>query len=249
MKTFIINIAKQAGNLLMQHFGKIKYVKEKEGKSYFTNVDLASEKLIISAIKEKFPEHNIISEESRPINNNSDYTWYIDPLDGTHNYINNFPLFGVSIGLTHKNKIVLGVINLPYFNELYFAEKGVAYVNGRKLMVSEKKDIRKSFVLTELQLRNNMESRLRIFKKLNGNVYDLRAIGSAVYAYAMVARGNADVFLGPRTNPWDTVAGALLVKNAGGKVTNLAGATWNVNHSDYIASNNKFHDELVEILK
>ena len=143
MKSLIIKTAKDAGKLIMKHYGNIKSINEKANRSYFTNVDLASEKLIISSIIKKFPKHNIVTEESKPINNKSDYTWYIDPIDGTHNYIRKFPLFGVSIGVAYKGKMKYGVINLPCFNELYFAEKDKgALLNGKGIKVSNNKELK-----------------------------------------------------------------------------------------------------------
>jgi len=122
MKSFVVELARGAGKILMKNYGKVKFVKSKEGNSYFTNVDLESEKFIISRIRERFPNHDIVSEEAGRLNKKCDYRWFIDPLDGTHNYIRNIPLFGVSIGMEFKGNIVTGVIYLPYFNELYVAE-------------------------------------------------------------------------------------------------------------------------------
>src|SRR3989344_5987937 len=222
----------------MRRYGKIKYVKEKDNKSYFTNVDLESEKLIISAIRKNFPGHNIISEESGNLNKKSEYTWYIDPLDGTHNYINNFPLFGTSIALAHKGSVKMGAINLPYFNELYFAEKEEgAFLNGRKITVSGKKDVKKAFVVTDLALRYRPEEKMRIINKLKGNVYDLRVLGCAVYDYAMVARGSADAYITNYTNSWDAAAGALIVEEAGGKVTDFSGRKWSADMGRFVSSN------------
>jgi len=196
MKGIIIKAAKEAGKILMKHYGKIKYVKTKQQESYFTNVDLESEKFIISLIRKKFPKHNIVSEESGELNNKSDYTWYIDPVDGTHNYIKNFPLFGVSIALAHKGKVRLGVINLPFFNEIYFAEKNKgSFLNGKRLNVSDKIDLKKAFVLGDLSLRIKANININMLKKLKGNIYDFRALGCAVVAYTMVAKGNADAYI------------------------------------------------------
>ena len=249
MKSLMIKAAKDAGKLLMNHYGKVKYVKEKDKKSYFTNVDLESEKLIISAIRKKFPEHNIISEESGNAKKDSEYIWYIDPVDGTHNYIKKFPLFGVSIALAHKGEVNLGVINLPYFNEIYFAEKGKgAFLNGKRIRVSGQKNIKKSFVVTDLALRYYPNDKIRMIKKLKGKVYDLRVLGCAVYDYAMIARGSADAYITRYTNSWDMAAGALIVEEAGGKVTDFEGNKWNTNMSRFVSSNGKIHGQLLRLL-
>lgn len=250
MKSFIIKAAEESGKLLIRHYGKIKYVKEKDNESYFTNVDLESEKLIISLIRKNFPGHNIISEESGNLNKKSEYTWYIDPLDGTHNYINNFPLFGVSIALAHKGSVKMGAISLPYFNEIYFAEKGEgAFLNGKKISVSGKKDVKKAFVVTDLALRYRPEEKIQTINKLKGNVYDLRVLGCAVYDYAMVARGSADAYITNYTNSWDVAAGALIVEEAGGKVTDLKGKKWDLSMTEFVISNGKIHSKLLAYVK
>ena len=250
MKSLIIKAAKDAGKLLMKHYGKVRYVKEKDKTSYFTNVDLASEQLIISAIRKKFPEHNIISEESGNAKKASDYTWYIDPLDGTHNYIKKLPLFGTSIGLEHKGKVILGVISLPYFNELYFAESGKgAFLNGRRISVSGQKNLKRAFVVTDLALRYHPEGKIRMIKKMKGNIYDLRVLGCAVYDYSMVARGSADAYVTNYTNSWDMAAGALIVEEAKGKVTDFKGNKWKTSMSSFVSSNGRIHEQLLKILR
>lgn len=249
MKSLMLKAAKDAGKVLMEHYGKVKYVKEKDRKSYFTNVDLESEKLIISAIRKKFPGHNIISEESGNANRDSEYTWYIDPLDGTHNYIKKFPLFGTSIALEHMGQVKFGAINLPYFNELYFAEKGRgAFLNGRRTRVSGQKNIRRAFVVTDLALRYYPSDKIRMIKKLKGKIYDLRVLGCAVYDYAMIARGSADAYITRYTNAWDMAAGALIVEEAGGKVTGFDGKRWNTSMHKFVSSNGKIHRQLLRLI-
>jgi len=250
MKSLMIKTSKEAGKLLMKHFGKIKSIKVKDKKSYVTDVDLASEKLIISAIRKKYPHHNIISEESEGINNKSDYTWYIDPIDGTHNYIRKFPLFGVSIGLTHKGKLVLGTVNLPYFNELYVAEKGKgAFLNGRKLKVSNNKDLKKACIIVDMSIRYIPKTTMEILNRLKDKVYDIRAFGCAVYEYITIANGSAEGYITAYTNSWDGAAGALIVEEANGKVTDFNGNSWNPNGKKFVATNGKIHDEILKLIR
>jgi len=250
MKSLMIKAIGDAGKLLMRHYGKIKYVKEKDKKSYVTNVDLESDDLIIGLIRKKFPQHNIVSEETGRMDKNSEYTWYIDPIDGTHNYINNFPLFGVSIGLAHKEKIILGAINLPIFKEIYFTERGKgAFLNGKRLNVSNKKDLKKAFVLGDLNLRLNIKANIEMLKKLKGNIYDFRALGCAVIGYTMVAKGNADAYITYYTNSWDAAAGALIVEEANGRVTDTKGNNWIPEQDNFISSNKKLHDRILKLLR
>jgi len=246
----MIKTSKEAGKLLMRNYGKIKTVRAKDKKSYVTNVDLESEKLIISAIRKKYPNHNIVSEESAAIDNKSEYTWYIDPIDGTHNYIKNVPLFGVSIALAHNGKLKLGSINMPYLNELYIAEKGKgSFLNGKRLNVSNKKNLKNSFIVIDLSIRYVPKKVISILDKLKTKVYDLRAFGCAVYEYAVVASGIADGYITAYTNPWDVAAGALIVEEASGKVTDFEGNSWNPKQNRFITTNSKIHDQLLKLVR
>ncbi len=250
MKQTLISASKKAASHLMKNYGKIRMVRTKDQDSYFTNVDLESEKMIISEIQKKYPDHSIISEECGSVGKKSDYIWYIDPIDGTHNYINNFPLFGVSIGVSYKKQPLFGAIHLPYFNEFYFAEKGKgAFCNGKRLSVSVKRDAKKAFIVTDLTLRYNAKKKLRTLRKLQDNVYDMRALGCAVVAYTMVARGAADALFSTQMFPWDVAAGALIVEEAGGRVTNFAGRGWEPRKNTFLATNRKIHGQMLDILK
>jgi len=250
MKSLMIKTSIEAGKLLMKNFGKIKTVRAKDKKSYVTNVDLESDKLIISAIRKKYPDHNIISEESGEINNNSEYTWYIDPIDGTHNYIKNIPLFGISIALTHKKELKLGAINLPYLKELYVAEKGKgAYLNGKRLRVSNKNNLKNSFIVMDLSIRYVPKKVMGIFDRLKTRVYDIRAFGCAVYEYAIIANGIADGYITAYTNSWDAAAGVLIVEEANGKVTDFDGNAWSPEQNKFVSTNKKIHGKLLKLVK
>lgn len=249
-KISVIKAAKEAGKILMENYGKIKFIKTKKQKSFVTNVDIESENAIFSIIRKKFPEHDILSEEFGSLNKKSDYRWFIDPLDGTHNYINNIPLFGVSIAMAYKDKMQIGVINLPYFKELYVAEKGKgAFLNGKKIRVSAKKELKNSFFFIEFVLRRNPEKKIELFNKIKDIAYDIRVLGSAVVAQAYVAKGSADIYLIQQTNPWDIAAGFLLIEEANGKVTDFKGNEWNPYMGKYIASNKFLHDKILKVLK
>ncbi|HLD87072.1 MAG TPA: inositol monophosphatase family protein, partial [Candidatus Nanoarchaeia archaeon] len=141
MRQTAILAARKAGALLLRHFGKkIPGIRKKEGKSLVTDLDIACNDLIVGMIKKRFPTHNIITEETSPINQQSQYTWHIDPIDGTHNFIRGIPLFGVSIACARNGKVELGVIYLPLFRKMYVAQKGKgAFLNGKRIRVSEKK--------------------------------------------------------------------------------------------------------------
>lgn len=250
MKQTLIKASEAAAKVLLKHYGKVKYVKTKENDSYFTNVDLEAEKAIFSIIRKKFPRHNIVSEESGIFNKNSEYTWIIDPLDGTHNYIHSIPLFGVSIALVHKDKVKLGILNIPCLKEVYFAEKGKgAFLNNKRIKVSNKKNMKKSFVLTDISPRRIPEEKIKIYKKLKNTAYDIRALGTAIYGQALIARGSADIYITKETNSWDIAAGFLLIEEARGKVTDFNGNNWKPKHGSYIATNGYLHNKILDILK
>jgi myo-inositol-1(or 4)-monophosphatase len=249
MKPFITRLSKQAGNILMKYFGKVKYVKEKSNESYFTNADIESEKYIISEIERKFPDHNIVSEEAGTLDKKSQYTWYIDPLDGTHNFMHKLPLFGTSIALALKDKVQFGAIYLPFFKELYFAQRGKgSFLNGKRIKVSRNNILKKSFIVSDLQLRYFPSKKLKLLRNLRGKVYDIRTLGCASYALALVAGGSAEAFITLYTRSWDMAAGSLIVDEAGGKFTDLEGKTWSPKEKQFLISNGKVHGRLLQII-
>ena len=175
MKSVAAKAAKDAGNLLLKNLGKVSNVNIKDQQSLVTNIDLEADKLIQKIILEKYPDHNIITEESGSINNNSPYTWHVDPLDGTHNYVRGLPLFGVSIALEYNNEIILGVINLPALKRLYTAVKGKGvYCNSKKVSVSEKTELDFSYITLDFNppIRKKGQDYIKKLKNLRStNIY------------------------------------------------------------------------------
>ena len=148
--TFTINMAKDAGSILMQHFGKISTINRKSSDiDLVTIADTQSEQFIINKIKKYFPEHHIISEESNQEKIDSDYCWIIDPLDGTTNYVHNLPIFAVSIGLQYKNTTIIGVVYNPAADKCFYAEKNKgASLNGEKIIVTSCNTLSNSLLVT-----------------------------------------------------------------------------------------------------
>jgi len=202
----------------MKHYGKtIPGVRQKEKGSLVTDIDIRCNNLIIREIKRRFPTHSIITEESSPIDNESPYTWHIDPIDGTHNYIRGLPLFGVSVAAAKNGKVVMGVICLPAFGKLYAAERGKgAFCNGRRIRVSPRRAIDYSFILFDSSA-SMRRKKLAFMHRIAGRMFNERVLGCAVYAAAMVAEGKSDAFVCFRTNSWDIAAGFLLIQEAGGR--------------------------------
>lgn len=212
----------EVGNYQLDKFNKTLNITEKS--SYLdlvSEVDKNSEEKIINWINNNFPEHNILAEESGRQEKQSEYTWVIDPLDGTTNYIHGFPLFSISIALMKDNEVVLGVIYVPYMEELYSAikDKG-AYLNGQKINVREKKSLRESLLVTGFpyDLNEDKYNNISIFNHLLYKTRGIRRLGSAAYDLALVAAGKLDGFWELKLNPWDIKAGVVIIKEAGGKV-------------------------------
>ena len=229
----------------------------KSGHEILTQADLASEKKILSIIKKNFPEHKILSEEAGENKKESDYLWIVDPLDGTTNFSMHNPLFSVSIGVCYKNKVILGLVYAPFLNELYLAEKGKgAWVyspakteKGKKIKVSS---IKKGKVINAFCHGNTQKDIGRAVKyhqKQKLNNFDCRQLGSAAIELAYVACGRVESIVIPGAHPWDVAAGALLVREAGGKVTDAQGKQWNLESKDILASNGLVHSQILKALK
>ncbi len=202
---------------------------------YVTEVDRQAERQIISIISEIYPDHDIQSEESPARESGSPYRWIIDPLDGTTNFIHGYPMFAVSIGLAHENRMHLGVVFDPLRNELFKAEAGAgAWLNDKRIGVSGVRDLKQALLLTgfPFKAQEYLDKYLSIFKDLFKASSGIRRAGSASLDLAYVACGRADAFFEMSLSPWDMAAGAVLVLEAGGGVADFAGG------EDYIATGN-----------
>lgn len=249
-KTTAIKAAKEAGKIQLRYFGKKIKKKRKEGDSFVTKADIESTKKIREMILKQFPGHNIICEELGSTNKKSDYLWIVDPLDGTHNFIMNNPLFGVSIALEYKKGIILGVVYFPVLKRLYYAEKGKgAFCNGRRIKVNNENDLKKCLFILEGKLRSRTKMKIRILEKIVKLTWNLRMWGVAIYNNILVAEGKVEFNIGFDSNSWDHSAALLIVEEAGGKVTDLNGKRWTSNIKDYVASNGKVHYKVLNVLK
>lgn len=235
----------QASKVLLQYFGKNESIKLKSNKTLVGKADLESNKVIINTIKKYYPNHSILSEETGFENNKSEYKWVIDPIDGTHNFIRGIPIFGTSIALEYKNKIILGVLHFPLLRITVIAEKNKgAFLNGQKIKVSNKKTLEHSFILLEFAYANRKQ-KIDFLEKLSHKTIDIRNFGCAIYNLKLVASGKCDGYVILTTNEWDVAAGFLIVEEAGGKITDLEGKKWNLHQNKYIVSNGKVHKGLL----
>lgn len=242
--------AKQATVVLMERFGHVRRIINKDAvrKELVTDVDLQVEGEIITVIREVYPDHSILSEEQGALLKDSEYKWIIDPIDGTHNYARRLPMFGVSIALEHQGKVVLGVIGLPYFDEIYTAERGSgAFLNGEKLSVSDV-ELDKSLMIYDTKLRFDKEPMIGSLSDLVHEVFIIRMFGCATWDLCTIAKGQAEFSVDFTAKPWDIAAGALIVEEAGGRVTDLKGDNWNAYSAGFIASNSKVHEEVLNIV-
>ncbi len=253
-KRVAIQAAQQAGQTLMRRFTTLNraMVRTKSQHEVVTPADLAAEKIILRAIKKQFPQHSILSEETgADTNPQSDYLWVVDPLDGTTNFTMGNPLFSISIALLKKQKIVLGLIYIPFLKELYLAEAGKpATLNHKKIKVSQVNQIKNSLLTfchgnneTSIRQAINIHHYFKIAAK------DIRQIGSAAIELAWVARGKTEAIIIPGAHPWDVAAGALIVRQAGGVVTDILGRPWTLKSNGIIASNKKISPTLVRKIK
>jgi myo-inositol-1(or 4)-monophosphatase len=254
MLNVAIEAAKEAGKFLKFNLGKVKEIKRKIGQetNLVTEIDRQSEKMIIDMIKRHFPQHSYLAEESGVGERASEYKWIIDPLDGTTNYTHHFPCFAVSIALEKNGEIILGVVYDPNLDELFTAEKGKgAFVNGKRLAVSKADTLIRSLLVTGFpyNIKDNPDHAIEHFINFLKESQAVRRMGSAAIDLAYVAAGRIDGFWEVALNPWDVAAAALLVSEAGGKVTDFSGNPHNIYGKPVLASNGIIHEEMMEVLR
>lgn len=249
MMEFAIDVAKDAGKLLLEKFGHLesREMGYKGKRNLVTVADTDSEKLIIQRIMKTYPEYGIVAEESEALRTDSESVWIIDPLDGTVNYAHGFPTFSVSIALARRWRIEVGVVYSPYTDELFYAERGNgAFFNGSRMVVSETGELSRALLATgfayirEFTEHNNLSN----FNRLNLKAEGVRRLGSAALDLAYLAAGRLDGFWELFLSPWDVAAGSLLVEEAGGMVTDIGGGNDYLLGYNIVASNGKIHEEL-----
>ncbi len=252
LKTTLIK-ATEAGAKELQHYFNGEFrISNKEGvNNLVTEADHASEKAIIDVIKQEYPGHFILSEESGEIVMDSEYKWIIDPIDGTVNFANGIPICCVSIAVEKAGEMVLGAVYNPLMNEFFFAQKGFgASLNDKKISVSKKTEAIKSCLVTGFPYTyvNMPNGPLQVFDKFIRSGVPVRRLGSAAIDLCWVAAGRFDGFYEYGLNAWDSAAGFLIVEEAGGKVTDFEGNYYSPYQSKILATNGKIHDEMLDII-
>jgi myo-inositol-1(or 4)-monophosphatase len=253
MLNFAIDIAREAGNLLVQKLGTAK-VTTKGDINLVTEADIASENLIIDRIRSYHPQHGILAEESGEAvlkGKPSEWKWIIDPLDGTSNYAHGYPCFCVSIALERAGQLEIGVVYDPMRDEMFAAERGRgATLNDRKIRVSSVEQLSGAMLCTGFPY--NVRERpdfARDFTNFTMIAQAVRRDGSAALDLAYVACGRFDGFWEDGLSPWDIAAGALLILEARGRVTNFNDQPLDIYNEQVLASNGLIHDAMMHVLK
>ena len=246
--------ALEAAATEIKKFNDLEFkISEKEGiNNLVTEVDHASEKVIIDVIKAAFPDHHILSEECGDLVQDSQFKWIIDPIDGTVNFAHHIPICCISIGLEHNSKMILGGIYNPFMNEMFLAERGKGVtLNDKQVSVSKKSQVEKACLVTGFPYTylDEPNGPLQVFDRFIRRGVPVRRLGSAAIDLAWVACGRFDGFYEHKLQAWDSAAGFLMVEEAGGKVTNLHGDPYSPYLPGIIATNGIIHDELTEWIK
>ncbi|MBN2421950.1 inositol monophosphatase [Candidatus Woesearchaeota archaeon] len=252
MKEFIIELSKKAGKIALEEL-ETRKVSYKSEKNLVTNADIKIENFIKSKILEKYPLHSIISEESPEIRSDSEFTWIIDPIDGTANYAHNNPHFCISLALSKNQRVILACVFAPLTDEFYFAELGKgSFLNNKRISVSKNNILEKSMIYYMAGItREILDYRLEILKLLTNNTERVRGIGSLALETCYVAadRGDGVLRFKEGSKLWDYAAAALILEEAGGKATDFNKNRLTLKKtSDFIGSNSLIHDQLIDLL-
>jgi myo-inositol-1(or 4)-monophosphatase len=250
MLDYLVNISKEAGayiqnqmdkGLLIEHKGKIDLV---------THADKISQKIIIENIEKQFPGHSIIAEEGYEKSGKEGYVWYIDPIDGTTNFVHGVPVFCISIALYKDSSPLFAVCYNPSTQETFYAEKGRgAFFNGKRIKVSTTRKLIDALVATGFPYKSeNMQKVMDCFFNVISAVQGIRRFGSAALDLCYVACGRFDAFWEMELKPWDMAAGVLIIEEAGGIITSVDGKEFDLNNGNIAASNKIIHNKFLQLL-
>ncbi|MBT3012369.1 MAG: inositol monophosphatase family protein [Candidatus Thiodiazotropha endolucinida] len=252
MLTIAVRAAREAGRIITRNFNRIDRltISDKGSNDFVSEVDRNAEAVIINLLREKYPHHAILAEESGK-QGADDYIWIIDPLDGTTNFLHGFPQFAVSIALKIKGRLEVGVVYDPVSEEMYTACRGEgALLNDKKIRVSGRKGLNGALLGTGLPYRDFRftDNYMGMLKALIKDSAGVRRPGSAALDFAYVAAGRMDGFWELGLREWDFAAGALLVREAGGLVTDIGGGERYLETGNVIAGNIKVHNAMLKCI-
>jgi len=255
MLNIAIKAARTAGSIINRAALDLDVLKigRKGPNDFVSEVDRAAEMAVINTLLEAYPGHGILAEESGREHGakNSEYTWIIDPLDGTTNFLHGFPVYAVSIALSYRNQIQQAVVYDPTRNDMFYASKGRgAYLNDRRLRVSKRTRLGDSLIGTGFPFRkgDNFKRYVKMFEEVMQSCAGLRRPGAAALDLCYVAAGYYDGFFETGLQPWDAAAGSLMITEAGGLIGNFTGESDFLYQREVVAGNPKVYGQLVQIL-
>jgi len=254
MLNIALRAARSAGELIFRSLERLDVlsVNEKDAKDYVTEVDRAAEQAIIEVLRDAFPGHGILAEESGESGPESEFTWIIDPLDGTTNFIHGLPQYAVSIAQTKNGVLEHAVVYDPNTNEMFTASRGAgAFLNDRRIRVSRRTRLNEALIGTGFPFRrfDHVDAYLAMFKELTQKTAGIRRPGAASLDLAYVAAGRFDGFWEMGLSPWDMAAGALLIQEAGGLVSDLSGEANYLTTGNLVAGTPKIFGQLLPIIQ
>ena len=244
---------KKASKLLIRDFGEIEklQVSKKGPGDFVTNSDKRTEKIIINELSLARPDYSFLAEESGASGKSTEFKWIIDPIDGTTNFLHGVPYFAISIGLEKNKEIICGMIFNPITNEMFYAEKGKgAYLNNSRIRVSSRKNIDECVILTggPILSYKNKEIFFKEYETVSKKVAATRKFGSSALDLAYLASGRCDGVWERNLNYWDIAAGVIIVKEAGGTVTDFKGGDKYIEDKNLLATNSKIDKDLIALL-
>jgi myo-inositol-1(or 4)-monophosphatase len=246
-----VGAVKKAGKILLEQFKNFDRLdaRLKNNQEVVTECDLQSEKIIINEIQNNFLGHNILSEEVGFLDNHSEYLWILDPIDGTTSFTEHSPLWCISLAVAYQEELILGVVYIPVLDELFITEQGQgATLNGRKIQVSNITSGKILNAFCHARGDKDIKRMLKYFNYQKINHGNCQQLGSAAIELCYVAAGRIDSFAAFGANAWDVAAGALLVVEAGGRVTDFTGKEWTIKSHDILAGNGKVHKSILDII-
>lgn len=247
-------LCQQVGNFQLSEINKVSTnnIETKELNSLVSYVDQESEKMIVKKLQSLIPECGFITEEGVVENTEKEYTWIIDPLDGTTNYLHKIPHYSISIALKHNDDMVIGMVHDPSMNECFYAIKDQgAYLNGQLLTLDIRTDLSQALIVTGFPYRNNydVESKFKALRYWLMNTRGIRRLGSAALDLVYIASGRLDVYYEGTLNIWDMAAGVLIAEEAGAKVTDLDGSSNHLDSGNVVATNKGLYQQVFEVVK
>ena len=249
-----VKAARKAGSIITRASSDVSRltIHRKRHNDFVSEVDHAAEEAIISILKDAYPSHGFLAEESGKDRAKNEFVWVIDPLDGTTNFLHGFPQYCVSIALLQKGVAQQGVVFDPNRNELFTATRGAgAYLNERRIRVSKELNLKDSLIGTGFPFRDmkGLEDYMRMFKNVTQHTAGIRRPGAAALDLAYVAAGRLDGFWEVGLAPWDMAAGVLLIREAGGLVSDLQGGEDHMDKGEIVTGNPKVFSQLLKTLQ